>query len=441
MIPLSLAALLSAHGSAAGQPKTGESPLPSVETWRLDNGLDVAYVGVDGSPTVAVQVWYRAGSKDEPKNRRGLARVFQHLLFQGSEHARPGAHGAYLAQVGGTASASGIEDAMAVQNVVPTQYLDLVLKLEADRMRGLEWREEAVETALELAKRDLRRQAADPLKRAVRPFLELAYPNHPYAWEAIGDEEDLGKIDLAQLEKFYDTYYQPNNALVVIVGGVDRATAEAAVKKHFGAIAKAAEPPRPADPNAVSPPTKPKRRELSPGQVGVVVRGFHIPEATDDDIYALQVLSIVLGNGSDAPLHRALVDNKKLALQTGATAIVREQPGLFLTFAAYADPSKGGEVEKGLQAQIDALASKPPSAARMTTARNAILADFIFRIESADGLASQVGMSWILTRNPAQFITDVAELEAVTAADIARVAKTYLAASRSVTVVLPPGAR
>ncbi len=436
-----VAALLALAGGPAGaQPRDDKALLPTVERWTLDNGLQIAYVGVHKAPLVSVQVWYRAGSKDDPRNRRGLARMFQYLLFDGSAHVRPGAHQRIASMVGGYAAASTIEDATATQNLVPSQYFELIMRLEADRMRGLEWTKAGVEAARTQALADLQRAMADPFKRAVAPFLALAYPKHPYAWEAFGKAGELAKVTMAELKAFYDRYYVPSNALLVVVGDVDRADVNKAAKAYFGALAKTATPEHPAAKELEPEPTEARRKTIEAGKVGLVLRGYPIPAAAHKDIYALQVLSIVLGSGPDSPITQALA-KAGLARQAGATALVREHPGLFLLYAAFDDGANAGKVEKSLFDQVAALAKTPPSTADLSKARALILSDFASRIETAEGLAGQVGMSWVLTGDPAQFTSDVAQLEAVSGKEIAHVVSTYLTPARSITVVSPPGKR
>ncbi len=437
-----VAALVALAGGPAGAQPRGNTKqyLPTVNRWTLDNGLEIAYVGVKGAPVVSVQVWYRAGSKDDPRDRRGLARMFQYLLFDGSAHVRPGAHQRIAAMVGGYATAQAIEDATATQNVVPSQYFDLIMRLEADRMRGLEWTKTGVEAARSQALADLQRAMADPFKRAVAPFLALAYQKHPYAWEAFGVADEVRKVTMDDLKSFYDRYYQPSNALLVVVGDVNKATVNKTARAYFGGLAKTAVPTHAAAKQLEAEPAKARRKQIAPGQVGLVLRGYPIPEATHKDIYALQVLSIVLGTGPGS----RLVDNLSkagLARQAGATALVREHPGLFLLYAAFDNGASGDKVETSLFDQVKALAAKPPTAADLRKARALIVSDFSSRIESDEGLAGQVGMSWVLTHDPSQFTRDIAELEAVTGADIAHVISTYLTPERSITVVSPPGKR
>ncbi|HUH01731.1 MAG TPA: pitrilysin family protein [Kofleriaceae bacterium] len=417
------------------------SPLPIIETWTLPNGLQVAHVPSHRAPVVSVQVWYRAGSKDEPANRRGLARVVQHALFQGSTHVRPGDHAAYIARVGGYSDGTTIEDATALQNLVPRQYFELVMRLEADRMRNVEWRPELMKAARALAAQDLARASADPLKQGVWPFLEMVYQKHPYAWESVGRAQDIKKTTDAEARAFYDAYYVPNNALVVVVGDVDRKAVETAATAHFGPIPAGAKPPRPAADKREPPQTEARRKQLAGGEVGLVIRGFHIPEATHEDIYALQVLSLILGSGSRGRLEADLAQRTKARLQAGSSAVVREDPGLFFAWVAFAAGTAPKSIESALFDAVAGVIAKPPTGQELSAVRNLIFSDFGFRLETAAGLAGQVGLSWILTGDSGQFVGDLAELEAVSGNDVARVAKTYLTRENSTTLVIAPSAR
>lgn len=435
------ALVLTTAPAAFGQ----DSQLPTIETWTLPNGLQVAYVPLHRAPVVSVQVWYRAGSKDEPSNRRGLARVVQHGLFEGSAHVRPGDHQAYLAGVGGYADATTIEDATALQNLVPSHYFDLVMRLEADRMRGADrgvaWRPELMKAARSEATQDLARASSDPLKQGVWPFLELVYQRHPYAWESVGRAEDIAKATEAEARAFYEAYYVPNNALLVVVGDVERKAVEAAATAHFGAIPTGAKPPRPAADKREPAQTEARRKQLGGGEVGLVIRGFHIPEAAHKDIYALQVLSLVLGSGARGRLEADLSARIKARIQAGTSAVIREDPGLFFAWVAFAAGTAPKTVETALFDAVAGVIAKPPTKQELTAVRNLIFSDFGFRLETAAGLAGQVGLSWVLTGDSGQFVADLAELEAVTGADVARVAKTYLTRENSTTLVIAPSAR
>ncbi len=415
-----------------------ETTLPKVSTWRLANGMQVAHIPVQHAPVVAVQVWYRAGSALEMGGKHGMAKLIELLMFRGSTHVRPGDHERFIADVGGVARASTLEDAVGYHDLVPSQYLDLAVRLEADRMRGLELRQSELDAARKAMQAQLPQITGDPTKQVVWRLHELIYGDHGYSHEPIGDKLDLERIELVDLKKFYDTYYQPSNALLVVTGAVTEAQVKAAADKYLAPIARGAEPgplKAPADKMTA------QRRVLDPGPVGLVFHGWRIPEAKHADIYALQMASLVLGIGRNPRVRAELVDTRRLAIDAGASAVLRAQPGVFLVFASFEEPALIKQVESALAAQVAALAKTPPTDAEMTRARNLVLADFIPRLETVTGLANQTGLSWVLTGDPGLYLRDLSALQAVTAADIQRVAGTWLGANQRVTVVMPPEVR
>ncbi len=221
-------------------------PIPEIKEWQLPNGLDVVYVGIHKAPVVTIQVWYHVGSKDEPPDRRGSAHMFEHMMFKGTEHVPPEHYAQLIDMIGGSENAFTREDVTAFHQTVPRQYLDFVVELEAERMRGLLIRPDLVKTERDVVKEEKRmRVDSSPLGRAFERFRAIAFTRHPYAWTAAGDLGDLDRLRARQLQKFYDAYYRPNNATLVVVGDVAEADVRAAAEKWFAPIARGVEPPRP----------------------------------------------------------------------------------------------------------------------------------------------------------------------------------------------------
>ena len=433
-------------GVSAGPDKPAIAHLPNIETFQLQNGLQVAFLKLDSAPVVAVQVWYHAGSKDEPRDRRGSAHMFEHMMFKGTEHVRSEAHAQQLNGIGGYVNAATDEDATHYINTVPADYLDFAVQLEAERMRHLLFRPTMIATEKEVVKEEIRQQENSPVAKGFLRFLDVAYTKHPYAWTAGGTIKDLDATTPADLKKFYDAYYVPNNAMLVVVGKSTLADVKASAEKYFGTIPKAGDPPRPAA-TAVEPPQATKRREVvEPGQVGISIVGWHIPGAKDKDVYALQVASIVLGAGDSSRLKVRLKTTdpktkRPLALDGGMEAIVREDPGMVIGLGAYLDPAQAEAVEAAVIDEVGKLAAKGPTDVELRKAKNQVQSGFVFSLEHAQGLAEAIGRSWILTGDPKSFLHDVDEVEKVTAADVARVVKQYLAPEKATIVVIPPPSR
>jgi zinc protease len=182
---------------------------------------------------------------------------------------------------------------------------------------------------------------------------------------------------------------------------------------------------------------------VEPGQIGLAIVGFHIPPAKHKDIYALQVASIILGVGESSRLKLRLksIDAKTkrpVALDGGMESFVREDPGMLVALGAFLDPAQGEGVEAAIFDELAKLGKTGPTADELRKAKNQVQSGFVFSLENAQGLATAIGRSWILTGDPTMWIRDVDEIEKVTAAEVQRVAKTYLIPDRSTVVVIPP---
>ncbi len=426
--------------SAAGK---AIAQLPTIQQAELANGLKIAVINLDAAPVAAVQVWYHAGSKDEPRDRRGSAHMFEHIMFKGTEHVRSEAHAQFLNGLGGYVNAQTDEDATHYINVLPSDYMDFAVQLEAERMRNLLFRKEVIDVEKEVVKEEIRQQENNPAYKGVLKFLDIAYTKHPYAWTAGGNLKDLDATTPADLQAFYNRYYQPNNAMLVVVGKVTLDEVKASAEKWFGKIPKAAEPPRPAK-DAQEPPQTQKRSEtVEPGQIGLTLLGWHIPAAREKDVYALQVASLILGSGESSRIKVRLkqTKNKKdtpLALDGGVEAIVREDPGMIVAIAAYLEKAKIPAIETALLDEVAKLGKTGPTKDELRKAKNQVQSGFVFSLEQAQGLAEAIGRSWILTGDPTSFMRDVDEIEKVTAADVKRVVTTYFTPDKSTVVVIPP---
>jgi zinc protease len=432
-----LVALALPAGSTAADDPSVAAGLPELSTYALENGLEVAHVQLAGAPVVTVQLWYRVGSKDEPRDRRGSAHMFEHMMFKGTERVRPEDHARYLSELGGYVNAFTTEDVTTYHNTVPRAYMDFAIELEAERMRNLIFREDMVDTEREVVKEEIRQQENNPIAVGFLRLLELAYTAHPYAWTAGGHIEDLDRTTTDDLRSFYDTYYVPNNALLVVVGDVEAREVRAAAERHFGGIPRGEDPPRPAEERPEPAQAEARREVVEPGQVGVVLAGYHIPEAAHDDVYALGVLSSILSMGESSRLNRRLVRREGIAVQAASQARVLEHPGQFFLFGVYLDPDDREAVEASLFAEIEALRDEGPSERELEKAKNQILAELAFGLRRATGLAEALGTSWSRTGDPARVLSDFERYQAVGADDIRRVASAHLRPENRTVVIVP----
>jgi zinc protease len=420
--------------------------LSPVETFALSNGLQIAVLRSDVAPTVSVQVWYHAGSKDEPRDHRGTAHMFEHLMFKGTEHLRPDAQTVYINTLGGYVNAATDEDATHYIDALPADYLDFAVQLEAERMRNLRLAKPTVDGERAVVEAEIRQQNESPFAQGLLRCLSISYAKHPYAWTSSGNAKELDATSPDDLKKFYDTYYQPNNALLVVVGKVTTADVKASAEKWFGPIARAADPPRPAADSQEPAQTAKRHEVVEPGAIGLTLVGWHVPSARDKDMYPLRLALHLLGSGESSRLKLRLktVDprsKRALALDAGMEAFVREDPGMMIAVGEYLDPAQADPVEAAILDEVARLGAGGPGSDELRRAKNQMQSGFVFSLENAHGLGEAIGRSWVFTGNPGAFLFDADELDKVSAGDIQRVVKRYFSPDRATIVVIPPKAR
>ncbi|HUU01895.1 MAG TPA: pitrilysin family protein [Myxococcota bacterium] len=424
--------------ASAGTDRKVDFPRPDIKEWQLANGLDVIYLGVHKTPLVTVQVWYHAGSKDEPRDRRGSAHMFEHIMFKGTRHVPPEEHARMLDKLGGSVNAFTTEDMTAFHDTLPRQYMDFAMHLEAERMQHLLFLKKTIGTEREVVKEEIRRRENHPIARALERFRELAFIKHPYAWDAGGRIGDLDKTTPADLERFYKSYYHPINAILIVVGDVEEKQVRECAERWFGSIAKGSVPPRPAQnsPEPVQTMLREERRE--PAQLGVIIGGYKIPAAKNPDLIPLQVLESVLSQGDSSRLHRRIVRDDKVGVFAGTYLQQFEDPGLMLVFGAYLKPEQGAKLRADLLDEVAKLQKTPLDARQLEKAKNQLAAHFVYGLQHVEGLAYQIGVSSIMTGDARAWLDDYGKILAVSADDVMRVAKTYLTPERLTLVTVPP---
>ncbi len=422
IIPLAL----SAASAARAEPPARAAPKVQISAWQLSNGLRVLHSRMGHVPAVNVQLWYHAGSKDERPGIRGVAHMFEHMMFKGSARLGPEEHARMLAGLGGSVNAYTTADVTVYWDTVPRDYLDFALQLEAERMRDLRLTEKTIKSEREVVKEEKRlRLENSPIGRALEAIHATAYTRHPYAWTPAGHMEDLNAITMQQCQAFYDTYYGPDNATLVVVGDVTEAEVRAAAERWFGAVPRGKQPPRV---TTREPPQAALRRVNAdwPSQLNVVLGAYHIPAMGHADMPALRVMSAVLSAGRSSRLNQALVRKGKVAMYAGGFAREQEHPGLLMIFAVGLPAHDLKKMEDALLAEVERVAQGGVTERELTRAKNKLSTQLLGGLRTPSGLGSMIGRSAVLRGDPQAFLGDVARLDAVTAADIKRVAGAYL---------------
>src|SRR5205085_4324964 len=394
------------------------------------------------TPTVAVDVWYHVGSKNEVAGRTGFAHLFEHVMFTGSGHVPYGLNDKLTEGVGGGNNGSTTNDRTNYYETIPSNYLESALWLEADRMGFLL---DTLDIAKLNAQRDVvkneRRQSYDnqPYGRVSEIFSAAMYPKgHPYSWPVIGSMTDLTAASEEDVKAFFRLYYTPNNATLAVVGDFDPAQAKAWIQKYFSDLPQGKPVERPTVP--------PGRLEASKRLVyedRVQVPRLYIQWPTvsvkHDDDYALSVMSSILSGSRTARLTKALVYDSQLASQIFAFQNSAEDVGVFQVVVIPRPEHTLTEIEAAVDQVIQKFISEGPTAEELQKAKSGLELNFLRGLESNLGKANQLISGAVFYGDPGYFRTDYQKTLAVTADDVKRVANQYLSRSRIVLSVVPKG--
>jgi len=412
------------------------------DTYKLPNGLTVILSEDHTIPTVAVNVWYHVGSKNELPGRTGFAHLFEHVMFTGSGNVPYGLHDKLTEGIGGANNGSTTADRTNYYETIPSNYLESALWLESDRMGFLL---DKLDTAKLNAQRDVvkneRRQSYDnqPYGRVTEIFLGAMYPKtHPYSWPVIGSMTDLSAASEEDVKAFFRLYYAPNNATLAVVGDFDPAQAKVWIQKYFGDLPQGKQLQRPSVPLGKLEASK---RLVYEDQVQVPRLYMQWPTVgfKHDDDYALSVMSSILSGSRTARLTKALVYDTQLASQVGAFQNSSEDVGVFQVTVVPRPEHTLTEIEGSVDRVIQKFISEGPTAEELQKAKSGLELSFLRGLESNLGKANQLISGQVFNNNPAQFRTDYQKTLAVTAADVKRVASQYLTRSRIVLSVVPKG--
>jgi zinc protease len=409
----------------------------------LENGLRVLSVPDHSSPTVAVQVWYHVGSKDDPPNRSGFAHLFEHIMFKSTKNMKSEMMDRLTEDVGGFNNAGTEDDVTIYYEVVPSNYLETLIWAEADRLSGLNVDEANFKSEREVVKEEYRQSVlAPPYGKFSYLLQQKSFVTHPYKRPTIGSIEDLDAASLRDVQEFHSTYYRPDNATLVVVGDFDPKQLDMWVDKYFGGIAK---PNLPLPRVTIKEPSREKETrftEYGTNDLPAVGLTYLTPREADPDSTPLHVAEAILSSGESSRLYHSLVYTQQLAAEAEANFEAREDASLFTLLAIMSEGKKVEDAEKSLLAEIKKLQDAPVSAAELEKAKNQIITRQLHELETSNGKALALGEAAVLLGDPSRVNTDLERLQAVTAADVQRVMKKYFSdQNRMVLYYLPEAAK
>jgi len=453
---VALSALAFAQEEAAGgatAPAADEASAPTddaapagqlaslpIERHQLANGLRVVLSPDRTIPTVAVALYYDVGSRNEVRGRSGFAHLFEHMMFQGSANVGKGEHFQLVMNRGGSMNGTTSEDRTNYYETLPSNELALGLWLEADRMKSLAITEENFENQRATVMEE-RRQRIDnqPYVPSMLRINELAFGDYwPYAHSTIGDMADLEAAPLAAVQEFFDAYYAPNNAVLSIAGDFDPAEALALVRRYFDPIP--ARPTPPFEPPELLPQTE-ERTEVLPDPNAPLPAfhvAYHIPPSRTPDHYALELLSLILGDGESSRLYQILVKQREILQAIDVSTDDRRGPDLFSFWGVVSEGHAAEEAQQVIYAELARIAQRGITERELEKARNRVRSYFVFGLASNMSRAMRLGEFELYWGDAALLRSEPEAYLAVTAQDIQRVAGTYFEATNRTVLDVQP---
>ena len=402
----------------------------------LPNGLQVISVERHASPTVAVQMWFHVGSRDDPAGRSGFAHLFEHMMFKGTKNLKAEQFDRLTEDVGGSNNAFTGDDVTAYQEVVPSNHLETLLWAEAERMANLRVDEAAFTSERAVVEEEYRQSIlAAPYGRFFNAIAAVSYLSHPYRRPTIGSIEDLDAAQLADVVAFHALHYRPDNATLVVTGDFDPQQLDGWVDRYFGSLPR---PPAPV-PRVVAdePAWRTDRRAVVTGShvpLPAVAISWLAPPVTSADATALRVAAALLSGGESSRLNQALVYRQQIASQAGFEADLRAGPGLLTAYAIAAGGKPVDALTRALLAEVQRLIDRPASAGELAKVKTQLTTAALTSRQTPLGLGSAIAEAAVLEGNAARVNAGIDELQRIRSADVSRVLRRYVVGPHKVTI-------
>jgi zinc protease len=406
----------------------------------LENGLEVYTVEDHKSPTVAVQVWYHVGSKDDPEGRSGFAHMFEHMMFKGNEHLTTDTFDNLTENIGGENNAYTADDMTVYHEVVPSNYLEPIIWAEAERMSALALTDQNFASERDVVKEEYRQRIlANPYGEFYLDIDRKSFAVHPYKRPGIGNIAELDASKLAEIRAFHATFYRPDNATLIVVGDFKQEELDAWVKKYFGAVIKpsekiprvtAKEPPRKED--KISTSYSPK------APLPAIAITYLAPSVRSNDAPALLLAEEILSGGVSSRLYQAMVYEQQVAQAVSCSADLHEDLGLLVFRAVLASGKPLERARKSLADQIESVLKNGVTQGELDKAKTRLLTSKLLERETTNGKASALGEAAVVYGDAERVNTDLAKVQAVTAAQVKEVLNKYITGKKKVVIEYLP---
>ncbi|HJQ68866.1 MAG TPA: pitrilysin family protein [Blastocatellia bacterium] len=409
-----------------------------VKTHTLKNGMKVLVQEDRTIPNIALYIFYRIGARNERPGTTGLSHFFEHMMFNGAKKYGPGKFDSTMEGAGGSNNAYTSKDVTVYQDWFPRSALDLIFDLEADRIQNLDINEKMVMSERGVVSSE-RRTSVDANNFGVlnEQLWATAYTAHPYQWPVVGWMVDIENWSMDDLKKHFEMGYSPSNATMVVVGDVSADEIFKLAQKYIEPIPAHAPPPKV---STLEPEQLGERRVTVKkfAQLPIIMIGYHVPEASNPDYYALQVLQTILFSGQSSRMYQRLVDKDQLALFVQGGSSFSFDPTLF---SITTQPKAGiapEAVERAIYEEFDKVRSAPVTDQEIEKAKNILLANFYRQMKTINGKANALGSYEVFFGDYNKLFTAADDYKKVTKEDVKRVAAKYFSdKNRTVATLVP----
>jgi predicted Zn-dependent peptidase len=404
-----------------------QAPKIKFEKYKLANGLTVILHQDNSAPVVAVAALYHVGSKNEDTARTGFAHFFEHLMFEGSDNIKRGEFDKYTSNAGGYNNANTTQDRTYYFELFPSNQYKLGLWLESERMLHAKIEEVGVNTQKEVVKEEKRQRIDNqPYGSIIGEIFKRAFPVTSYRWDPIGSMEHLSRAKLSDFTDFYHTFYVPNNCVLSIAGDINIDSTKKQIELYFGSIPKGTKPiPRP---TVVEPPLNGEVRDVIEDniQLPAVIQAYRAPKQGSDEYYAFNILSTILSGGESSRFNKKIVDEKQLAVQSGAFNYALEDAGLFITYGIANVGVKPEVLEKNIDSLVVEVKTNLVSEKEFEKVKNQTTTAFVTRNSTMEGIAETLSNYEVYFGDADLINTEIKKFDKVTREDVLNVAKKYL---------------
>ncbi|MGB1433452.1 MAG: M16 family metallopeptidase [Flavobacteriaceae bacterium] len=399
----------------------------SFEEYDLDNGLHVILHQDNNAPVVTTSVMYHVGAKDEQPDRTGFAHFFEHLLFEGTENIERGQWFSIVTENGGTNNANTTDDRTYYYEVFPSNNLELGLWMESERMLHPIINQIGVETQNEVVKEEKRlRVDNQPYGKFLENVKKNLFRKHPYRWTTIGEMEHLDAATLDEFLAFNKKFYVPNNAVLVVAGDIDIASTKKMVQDYFGDIPRGADIERNYEKDEPITETISATAYDSNIQIPAVINAYRTPGFSERDSRVLDMISTYLSDGPSSKLYKKLVDEKKMALQTGAFNISQEDYSMYVIFGLPLGDNTLDDLVSEMDEEIVKIQGQLISERDYQKLQNKIENGFVNSNASIEGIANSLARYYMLYDDTNLINTEIDIYRSITREEIKDVANKYL---------------